>query len=58
MLKAKGNEVLDETGKQLCIVLSTNCTKRDAQRWAQYIVDRVNADERGKSFATKPEGKL
>lgn len=55
MLKVKGNEVLDETGKQMCIVLATNCTKRDAKRWAQYIVDRVNADERGKAFAQQNE---
>ena len=30
MLKAKGNEVLAEDGKQMCVVLATNCTKRDA----------------------------
>ena len=47
--------MLDETGKQMCIVLATNCTKRDAKRWAQYIVDRVNADERGKAFAQQNE---
>ncbi len=32
MLKAKGNEVLDETGKQMAVVLASNCTNRDAKR--------------------------
>lgn len=59
MLKAKQNEILDATtGKQLAVILPSNCSKKDAKRWAQYVVDRVNADERGKAFARQTtEGK-
>lgn len=52
MLKAKGNEILDaETGRQMAVILPSNASKADARRWAQYVVDRVNADERGKTLA-------
>lgn len=49
MLKAKHNAILDEAGQQLAVVLAANIPKSTARRWAQYIVDRVNADERGKA---------
>lgn len=51
MLKRSGNSILDADGLQLAVVVPSNCSRRDAQRWAQYIVDRVNADERGKAAA-------
>lgn len=56
MLKAKGSSVLDaDNGEQLAVVVPSNCSMREARRWAQYIVDRVNADERGNSARSAPE---
>lgn len=46
--KAKQNEILDETGKQVAVVLPSNGLKSMARRMAQYVVDRLNADERGR----------
>lgn len=57
MLKARQNEILDaETGKQLAVIFPSNCTKKEVKRWAQYVVDRVNADERGKRLARQATG--
>jgi hypothetical protein len=48
MYKARRNEIVDETGKQIAVVLAANCSAVMARRMAQYVVDRLNADERGK----------
>lgn len=57
MLKAKHNEIIDvETGQQLAVVMGSNVPRSTAKRWAQYIVDRVNADERGKARSSQGKG--
>lgn len=53
MLKAKGNEILDETGKQLAVILPSNVPKSVANRWAQFVVDRENSQRRGQEIAKR-----
>lgn len=58
-IKARKNEILDQDGRQLAIVLGSNVTKSVAAKWAQFIVDRENSQRRGTEIAkdskrTKP----
>ena len=53
--KRNQNEILDERGIQIAIVMPSNCPKSLARRMAQYVVDRLNADERGKEVAKRAE---
>jgi hypothetical protein len=53
--KAHQNEIRDERGIQIAVVMAANCPKSLARRMAQYVVDRLNADERGKELARLAE---
>lgn len=43
MIYAKGNEILDETGKQLAILMPTNITRREAALWTKLLAEALNA---------------
>lgn len=38
-MKARRNEILDENGRQLAVVLASNISKAEAARWAKRIVN-------------------
>ena len=38
-MKARRNEILDENGRQLAVVLASNISKKEAERWARRIVN-------------------
>lgn len=48
MYKAKGNEIVDQTGKQIAIILCTNCTKRDGRMMAAFAAQQMNIELRNK----------
>jgi hypothetical protein len=35
MLRTKGNEILDESGRQLAVVLASSVSRAQAGRWAK-----------------------
>jgi hypothetical protein len=45
MLRTKGNEILDECGRQLAVVLASNVSRAQAGRWAKLIVESENRIE-------------
>lgn len=49
--KRRNNEILNESGKQIAVVLATNCSARMAVRMAAYCVDQLNAEEKWKEIA-------
>lgn len=55
VLKAKQNEILDEDGKQLAVVLPSGVSKSIARRWAQFIVDRENSQRRAGQLARQEQ---
>lgn len=40
--RARGNEIVDETGKQIAVVLPSNCTKKLAREMAAYAAQQAN----------------
>lgn len=43
--KRRKNEIVDETGKQIAIVLATNCSMKMARMMAAYCVQQLNVEE-------------
>lgn len=40
--RARGNEIVDETGKQIAVILPSNCTKKLAREMAAYAAQQAN----------------
>jgi hypothetical protein len=40
--KAKGNEIVDETGRQIAVVIATACTKKLVREMAAYAAQQAN----------------
>ena len=49
--KAKNNEVVDQDGKQIAVVLPVNCSMKQAKVLAAYAAQQMNHDERRKALA-------
>lgn len=43
--KARKNSVYDETGKQILLVLPSNCTKKLAVEMAKVVAEHMNKEE-------------
>lgn len=55
--RARGNEIVDETGKQIAVVLPSNCTKKLAREMAAYAAQQANhAARQAKRAAQAKEG--
>ncbi len=50
--KARNNEIVDSDGRQIAVVLPTNCTKKAARQMAAYCVQQMNHTERQKQRTT------
>lgn len=46
--RAKDNSVVDETGRQIAVVLPVACTKKLAREMAAYAAQQANHAERDK----------
>ena len=54
---AKGGDIRDENGRQLLVVVPTNCSKKFRDRMVKTLVGIINSEERGKDLASaKPDG--
>jgi hypothetical protein len=51
--KAKGAEIVDETGKQIAIVLASNCSKKAARMMAAFCAQQMNHEEANKERKNK-----
>jgi hypothetical protein len=49
--KARGNEIIDDTGKQIAIVMPTNGTLKAARMMAAFAAQQMNHEERKKERA-------
>ena len=50
-MKARKNVIIDETGKQIAIVMPVNCTMRDARLMAAFAAQQMNVNLRDKALA-------
>lgn len=48
MYKAKGTEIVDETGKQIAILLCTNCSRKDGKMMAAFAAQQMNVELRNR----------
>jgi hypothetical protein len=46
--RARNNEIVDQDGRQIAIVLPTACTKRAAKEMAAFAAQQMNHIERDK----------
>ena len=46
--RSRGAEILDQDGRQVAVVLASNCTKRLAREMAAYAAQQANHAERQK----------
>lgn len=44
--RAKGNEIIDQDGRQVAVVLPNNCSKKLAREMAAYAAQQANHAER------------
>lgn len=51
MFKARKNEIIDETGKQIAVVIPSNCTRHEAEMMAAYAAQQMNNE-----FLTRKRG--
>lgn len=49
--KAKGNVIVDEQGRQIAVVLPSNCTMKLAREMAAYAAQQANHAQRRKELA-------
>lgn len=57
--KAKGGEILDaDTGLQICVILPSNCSRKQRDKIAKYAVEKLNCEERGKAAAKAYENRI
>ncbi|VTU25151.1 hypothetical protein H4CHR_01537 [Variovorax sp. PBS-H4] len=48
--KAKHNEIVDQDGKQIAVVMPVNCSMKDAKVMAAFAAQQMNRDERRKAI--------
>lgn len=51
--RAKGQEIVDESGKQIAVVLASGCTKKLAREMAAYAAQQANHAARAKELQAK-----
>lgn len=47
--KARGQEVVDQDGRQIAVVLASGCTKKLAREMAAYAAQQANHDAQRKA---------
>lgn len=47
--RARGNEIVNDEGHQVAVVLPTSCTKKAAREMAAYCAQQMNHIERDKA---------
>jgi hypothetical protein len=55
--KAKGNAIVDATGRQVAVVLPTGCTKKLAREMAAYAAQQANHAERRRQLSTEGDAR-
>jgi hypothetical protein len=49
--KARGNEILDQTGKQIALILASGCTKKLAGEFAMHAAQQMNRKNASEAWA-------
>lgn len=49
--RARGNEILDSSGRQIAVVLASSCTKKLAREMAAYAAQQANHAARKRELA-------
>lgn len=51
--KARKNEIIDSEGRQIAVVLPSNCSKKMAHQIAAYAAQQMNHEQRRKERAAQ-----
>jgi hypothetical protein len=53
--KSRKNEIIDSEGKQVAVILPSNCSKKATHQMAAYAAQQMNHEERRKNLEKQRE---